>query len=659
MQILLADDDQPTLETFKAYLGKLGYEVVTAQDGERVWQILQEPDCPQVAVLDWVMPGMEAPAICKRVREYRTKQDLGYVYIIVLTAHIVSKDNVVEAIQAGADDYLEKPCNFKELGMRIRAGERLIQAYAELQESRVFYQAIFKNNQEAMLLIDPDTAWIIDANSAACSFYKYRYQDLLQKSLSQINELRSEECLDKLRQIASGQRNRFQCKHRLGDGQIRDVEVFSGPLLVQGKDVVYATVHDITDKLHAEANLRQALQETSSLVESISSILISLDREERVYRWNQAAASTFGLSKSEVQGRPIMECPVNWEKEVIRHGLQQCRQSRDKIALEDVSYVLESQVTGFLSFSIQPILEQDSKELSGFLLLGTDITEQKVMESQFLQAQKLEAIGQLAAGIAHEINTPVQYIESNTTYLQDSFSSILDFLSDSLQLAEQAQQGAVQPELLQKIQSSRQELDLDFLREDIPDSLQESLEGLKKVTRIVRSMKDFSHPGENEKAQVDLNKALEDTLTISRNEWKYWAEVETELDPELPLVPCLKDEINQVFLNIIINAAQALSEQQEKGGRQGKGKIYIGTRKNGQMAEIKIMDNGPGIPENIRSRIFDPFFTTKAVGKGSGQGLYISYDIVVEKHKGRLFCESDADSGTTFIIHLPLQEGGE
>jgi PAS domain S-box-containing protein len=482
---------------------------------------------------------------------------------------------------------------------------------------------------------------------------------LLQKSLFQINELGREECEHKLRQLIPGQSNYFQCKHRLGDGQIRDVEVFSGPLLVQGKHVVYAIVHDITEKLQAEAKLCQALQETSSLVESISSILISLDREERVYRWNQAAASTFGLTKSEVQGRSIMDCPISWEKESISQGLQKCKQSREKVALEDFSYVPESRVTGFLSLSIQPILEQDSGELSGFLLLGTDTTEQKVMESQFLQAQKLEAIGQLAAGIAHEINTPVQYIESNTTYLSDSFSSILDFLSDCLRLVDQAQQGAVQSELLKKIQGARQELDMDFLREDIPESLQESLQGLKKVTRIVRSMKDFSHPGDSEKGQVDLNKALEDTLTISRNEWKYWAEVQTELDPELPLVPCLKDEINQVFLNIIINAAQALSEQQENRERQGKGKIFIGTRKNAQMAEVKIKDNGPGIPEKIRSRIFDPFFTTKAVGKGSGQGLYISYDIVVEKHKGRLFCESDTGSGTTFIIQLPLGEGGQ
>lgn len=175
---------------------------------------------------------------------------------------------------------------------------------------------------------------------------------------------------------------------------------------------------------------------------------------------------------------------------------------------------------------------------------------------------------------------------------------------------------------------------------------------MEQVTRIVRAMKEFSHPGKGGKALTNINKAIENTITVSRNEWKYVSDVVTEFDPELPLVPCLPGEFNQVILNLIINAAHAVAEK--VGTSAEKGSITVSTLKQDTWAEIRISDTGPGIPEEIQSRVFDPFFTTKEVGKGTGQGLAIARSIIVDKHGGSLAFDTEPGAGTTFIIRMPL-----
>ena len=176
------------------------------------------------------------------------------------------------------------------------------------------------------------------------------------------------------------------------------------------------------------------------------------------------------------------------------------------------------------------------------------------------------------------------------------------------------------------------------------------------MAKIVRSMKEFSHPGGEEKQAVDFNRAVESTLTVSRNEWKYVAETITELDPDLPLVHCLPADCNQVILNLIVNAAHAIADKMEKEGGE-KGTIAVGTRRDGEWIELRVTDTGTGIPEPIRPKIFDPFFTTKAVGRGTGQGLAIAHSIVTEKHGGMITFETETGRGTTFIVRLPIQGG--
>ncbi len=198
-------------------------------------------------------------------------------------------------------------------------------------------------------------------------------------------------------------------------------------------------------------------------------------------------------------------------------------------------------------------------------------------------------------------------------------------------------------------------MDLDFVVREIPQALKESLVGLERVANIVRALKDFSHPGSNEFVPVDINQAIQAALTVARSEWKYVAEVALHLDEKLPRVPALSNEIHQVLLNLIVNAAQAIAEKNRDG--KEKGTLTIKTFQEGNFAVIEIQDSGIGIPEENHSRIFEPFFTTKPPGRGTGQGLAIVYDVVVHKHRGDVSFTSEVGEGTTFFIRLPLFHG--
>jgi len=276
-------------------------------------------------------------------------------------------------------------------------------------------------------------------------------------------------------------------------------------------------------------------------------------------------------------------------------------------------------------------------------------------ESRSSQSQKMRSIGQLAAGIAHEINTPTQYVGDNIRFLKDAFEDIASLLRSGADLLEAVRAGAVTTAMARRLAADYERADLPYLMAEIPGAIQHALDGVDRISRIVRAIKEFAHPGPAEKSTADLNTIIETTLTVARNEWKYVADLVTDFDPDLPPIPCHPAEINQVILNMVINAAHAI-EDANQPARRVKGVISIRTRRRGGWAEVQIADNGVGIPAQIRPHIFDPFFTTKAMGRGSGQGLAICYPVVVEKHGGTITFESEEGHGTTFTLRLPLTE---
>lgn len=290
----------------------------------------------------------------------------------------------------------------------------------------------------------------------------------------------------------------------------------------------------------------------------------------------------------------------------------------------------------------------DEKEY--LIAVVRDITRRKELEHELLQAQKLESIGRLAAGIAHEINTPIQYVGDNLRFFRDEFKNIAKLMKAVNEMVPADGQTSAHHIGLKKI---AEEIDSDYLIEEIPKAIDQALQGVEQVAKIVGSVKAFSHPGEDERKPTNINKAIENTFLVSRNEWKYVADLKTELDPTLPMVPCLTVGFNQVILNLIINSAHAIEEKTE--GR-GKGTIRVKTRLDGDNVEISISDTGSGIDEAITSQVFDPFFTTKEVGKGSGQGLNIARSVIVEQLGGTITFDSEKGRGTTFIIRLPIGE---
>jgi len=290
--------------------------------------------------------------------------------------------------------------------------------------------------------------------------------------------------------------------------------------------------------------------------------------------------------------------------------------------------------------------------LRGMML---DVTDQRRLENELAQAQKLESVGRLAAGVAHEINTPVQFVSDSVSFVREAMDDLSEIVDKYRELRNATQnsdnKGAEIAAAAKAAEEAEDDADLDYILENAPVALDRARDGLGRVAAIVRSMKEFAHPDRKEMAQADLNQAIQSTLVIASNEYKYVAEVETALG-DVPLVNCYAGEINQVVLNLIVNAAHAIGDVVKD--TPGKGRIRVATRVLDDQVEISIADTGKGIPVEVRARIFDPFFTTKEVGKGTGQGLAIARSVIVDKHGGTLHFETELGKGTTFYIRLPI-----
>ncbi|MGL1862931.1 MAG: ATP-binding protein [Pseudodesulfovibrio sp.] len=299
-----------------------------------------------------------------------------------------------------------------------------------------------------------------------------------------------------------------------------------------------------------------------------------------------------------------------------------------------------------------PIRNEDDEIIAGIVVFP-DVTEMKRMEKQLIKSSKMESIGQLAAGIAHEINTPAQFIQQNTQFIQASFEQLTILLAEYDTLMDATCSEKHLENIHTKIKGLVESMDYDFMMSEIPKAAEQSLEGLRHVSRIVQSIKQFSHTQRLEKVSADINQIVEMVITFSTNEWKYHSEIHLDLASHLPLVRCVPDLINQALLNLVVNAAYANKEKVEAAGID-KGGIYISTELDGDMLVISVRDEGNGMSQDIRDRIFDPFFTTKDIGEGTGQGLAIVQRIIVADHEGSINFESIEGEGATFVIKLPL-----
>ncbi|MGB2823300.1 MAG: ATP-binding protein [Phycisphaerae bacterium] len=370
--------------------------------------------------------------------------------------------------------------------------------------------------------------------------------------------------------------------------------------------------------------------------------------EGRFLLANQALFGMFGHESREeflqVAMPDLWEQPGDW---VELHG----RLMAEGQVVSQEARLMKSDGTPFWAAVTTNVVREASGEVQYVNGLIEDVTERKLLETQLGQAQKLEAMGQLAAGIAHEINTPIQYVGDNTRFAQEAFADLVALVREYDRLLTEAD---IAPDLRARLKAAAEEADVAYLSEELPAAIRQSLDGVSRVVEIVRAMKEFSHPNTDEKVPTDLNEIIRSTITLARNEWKYVAEVQTDFDDVLPPVPILSGDIKQVILNMLVNAAHAIGDVLAREP-ESRGTIAVTTRHDGDFAEIRIADTGTGIPEEVRPKVFNLFFTTKAVGKGTGQGLAISRAVVVEKHGGTITFQSEVGKGTTFVIRLPMR----
>ncbi len=413
---------------------------------------------------------------------------------------------------------------------------------------------------------------------------------------------------------------------------------------------------EIKERKKAEFLTEHAKREWKSTIDALPDMIALLDRNYSIIRMNRSMAQTIKLSPDEAVGRkcyreihgtdrPPDYCP---HKRLLKDGKSHSVE------------IFDEGLGGYHEINVVPYFDADGTIIGSVHVIRNINTRKKIelekerIQTQLLQKHKLESVGQLAAGIAHEINTPAQYVGSNIDFLHDAFQDTARLVEQLQKFLSSVEDGKITPEIINETIEAFENADWDYLLEEIPQAIEQSRDGIMRITSIVRAMKDFSHPGSSEKEPCDLNQIIETTTTIARNEWKYVAEMELELDQSLPPVPCLADEMGQVFLNLIVNAAHAIGEKLGDNPDSGKGIISIKTVQEHDFVVVTVSDTGAGIPEEVREKIFEPFFTTKEVGRGTGQGLAIARNVMVEKHGGDIDFETVPGQGTTFIIKLPV-----
>jgi two-component system, NtrC family, sensor kinase len=408
--------------------------------------------------------------------------------------------------------------------------------------------------------------------------------------------------------------------------------------------------HALQKVKEAEAEANSLLAQLNKVFESSPDGIRVIDREYNVLRMNGNYLKFTALdATTSLAGKCFEFTPRQWCHSP-KCSLQRAIAGETNIE-ETIKMKGKNGEERHFVLSVAALLDANG-EVDGIVENLKDVTQWHQMQRQVLHAQKMESIGQLAAGIAHEINTPTQFVGDNISFLKESFQDLMTLIQVYDNVFEQLREGKSIDEMKTTLEEAREEADLSYLTEEIPQAIAQSEEGTTRISSIVKAMKEFSHPGSDEPELFNVNQNIQNTVTVARNEWKYVSRVEMEFGFNLPMVRGYPGEFNQTILNMIVNAAHAIeAKSSEKPG--WKGTISVTTSVQNGYVVVVITDNGKGIPKEILNRIYDPFFTTKGVGKGTGQGLAIAHSSIVDKHNGRIEVASVEGEGTTFTISLP------
>jgi two-component system NtrC family sensor kinase len=385
----------------------------------------------------------------------------------------------------------------------------------------------------------------------------------------------------------------------------------------------------------------------AAVVAATDDCIVTISLDGLITSWNPAAAELYGYTADEVLGRPVTHIFSAGAPEMA-DGV--ARVMAGERATFETVHLRGDGTTLQLLLTLTRFCD-GAGQATGIVGIARNIGEQKTRDAEVHQESKLESLGRLSAGLAHEINSPIQFVGDNARFLEEAYVELIRVVEVYRGLLDTANPIGWM-ERQERVREAEAGIDFDYLQKEIPSAVEQTLEGIERVSTIVRAMKTFSHPGHKDQVPADLNEAVGATVTVARHQIRDVADLRLDL-AELPPVKCNIAELNQVFLNLIVNAADAVGET----GRRGL--ITVATAVDGEDVVIRITDTGGGIPDDVRSRMFDPFFTTKDVGRGSGQGLPLVRGVVQEGHGGSITVQSVLGEGTTFTVRIPIEGLGE
>lgn len=538
----------------------------------------------------------------------------------------------------------------------IRDISRRRKAEDALKVSETKFRVITENLKELIYRADCETLAVNYVNKAVEDIYGYTPEERLKQPRiweETIHPDDKDQVLDSFFKAAKEVKDakleyRIQDRngntHWVYDSMTWEKDESGNPVAILG------AMTDITEQKQAAIYIEEQEKFLRDVLHGIKAAILIIDFQKKsVADVNDEFLRIVGRKKEQVVGQScakVLQCNSNCPKCGVDEEIVQNYVFRERSSIRNCEGKRIPLEESFI-----PVTVRGQKQVVAVLF---DVTEQEDLEHQLAYAQKLESIGQLAAGLAHEINTPVQYVAGNLAYLQESFAKVMKllfFCDDFFRNMELD----IDPSILTEWEKSKTDNDLEFLHTDVPEAFKETLFGVDQVSSIVKAMRKFSHPGSETEQTIKLEETIENIITVSRNEWKYCSEIKTDFEPELTTISCMPGSFNQAILNVLVNAAHANADAAVKGQKKS---LTIKTHKKGKFAEISISDSGKGIPANIQHRIFDPFFTTKEVGKGTGQGLGIVHSIM-QKHGGNVSFKTVAGEGTTFTLRFPIESEPE
>jgi PAS domain S-box-containing protein len=641
-KVLLIEDEAIIALEMAQYLSAMGYQVVSGVSGARKALATVEREKPDLILMDirlkGDMDGIETAA------EIRSRFDIPIVF---LTAYL-DEERIGRAKLTMPFGYLLKPVQARDLKVtvemalytaRIDRERRAVEA--SLAESERKFRDLFEGNRDGIVVLGVDGRFL-EANQAYCDIIGYSIEELRQSGgFLQITPKRWHEWeyneIWKRRLLKDGYTGVYEKEYIHRTGRVFPVEVQGFTVFHSSgaPHYIWGVIRDISQRKEAEKEIVLLRNQLISILDTIPSIIVTVDDKHCVDYWNRKAETVTGLMSEQVRGRPFIEVLPDYQRQVVGH-LDWVLQNGGTRTINRVIRYRNGE-SGFDNITISPLT---SEALAGAVIKIDDITEQVRLEEVMIQTEKMTSLGGLAAGMAHEINNPLGGMIQGTQNVIRRFSPEL-----------KANQAA----------AAEAGIDLDRLqiyleKREIPVFLQGIQQSGRKASDIIANMLQFSRRSESQMAPVQLHQLLDNIVELAGKNYDLKRTTDFRnirivraYDPLLSLVPCTETEIGQVILNLLSNAAWAMGE-----AKTSEPCITLRTLKEENSARIEIEDNGPGIEEKVRRRIFEPFYTTKPVGSGTGLGLSVSFMIITHNHRGTIEVESEPGNGTRFIIHLPL-----